>query len=188
MECAHTWHDFCRWMMRVDVWNELNVKWPEAYWDDWLRMPEQRKGRACIRPEVPRTAMSAFGKVGVSRYAHVSLYASATFPGLGLVHLFSDSLAFFGCSANMHSTCRGLYFEKHLKHIALNKQFVPFTARDLTYLVKDEYDRAFAEQVCFALCSREHIVNRYTNGRQSLNRNCATTNSRTAARCRLLYG
>jgi alpha-1,3-mannosyl-glycoprotein beta-1,2-N-acetylglucosaminyltransferase len=54
-------------MLRYDVWTELNAKWPEAFWDDWLRLEAQRRQRACIRPEVPRTAMSAFGKDGVSK-------------------------------------------------------------------------------------------------------------------------
>ena len=37
---------------------------PRSYWDDWMRLPEQRKNRACIRPEVGRT--KTFGKIGVS--------------------------------------------------------------------------------------------------------------------------
>ncbi|ESN97622.1 hypothetical protein HELRODRAFT_85381, partial [Helobdella robusta] len=53
------------WMMTADVWSELEPKWPITFWDDWMRNPEQRKGRACIRPEVPRT--STFGKIGVSK-------------------------------------------------------------------------------------------------------------------------
>ena len=35
-----------------------------SYWDDWMRLPEQRRGRACIRPEISRT--KTFGKIGVS--------------------------------------------------------------------------------------------------------------------------
>jgi alpha-1,3-mannosyl-glycoprotein beta-1,2-N-acetylglucosaminyltransferase len=31
------------------------VKWPRAYWDDWLREPKQRQSRQIIRPEVCRT-------------------------------------------------------------------------------------------------------------------------------------
>ena len=27
-------------------------KWPDSYWDDWMRMREVRQGRQCIRPEV----------------------------------------------------------------------------------------------------------------------------------------
>lgn len=36
-----------------------------SYWDDWMRRPEQRKDRACIRPEISRTR--TFGKIGVSK-------------------------------------------------------------------------------------------------------------------------
>uniref|UniRef100_A0A1I7XXH2 Alpha-1,3-mannosyl-glycoprotein 2-beta-N-acetylglucosaminyltransferase n=1 Tax=Steinernema glaseri TaxID=37863 RepID=A0A1I7XXH2_9BILA len=51
-------------MLTASVWKELSSKWPEAYWDDWLRRPEVRNGRACIRPEVSRTAhnMKVAGK------------------------------------------------------------------------------------------------------------------------------
>lgn len=53
------------WMLLKDVWKELAPKWPITYWDDWMRHPDQRKGRSCIRPEIPRT--STFGKIGVSK-------------------------------------------------------------------------------------------------------------------------
>ena len=43
------------------------------FWDDWMRHPEQRKNRVCIRPEICRT--STFGKQGVSKY--VFLFTSA---------------------------------------------------------------------------------------------------------------
>jgi alpha-1,3-mannosyl-glycoprotein beta-1,2-N-acetylglucosaminyltransferase len=44
------------WMMTRTLWvEELQPKWPEAYWDDWLREPAQRKERQVIRPEVSRT-------------------------------------------------------------------------------------------------------------------------------------
>lgn len=53
------------WMLTKDLWvQELSTKWPKAYWDDWIRQPEQRKERACIRPELSRTR--TFGKIGVS--------------------------------------------------------------------------------------------------------------------------
>uniref|UniRef100_A0AC34RKS6 Alpha-1,3-mannosyl-glycoprotein 2-beta-N-acetylglucosaminyltransferase n=1 Tax=Panagrolaimus sp. JU765 TaxID=591449 RepID=A0AC34RKS6_9BILA len=44
------------WMLTSETWNELSVKWPEAYWDDWLRRQDIRRNRVCIRPEVSRTA------------------------------------------------------------------------------------------------------------------------------------
>ncbi|KAF5274808.1 hypothetical protein FQR65_LT00391 [Abscondita terminalis] len=52
------------WMLTKSLWQELCNKWPKAYWDDWIRSPEQRKDRACIRPEISRT--KTFGKIGVS--------------------------------------------------------------------------------------------------------------------------
>lgn len=41
------------WMLSRTLWkNELSPKWPNGYWDDWLREPNQRKGRHVLRPEV----------------------------------------------------------------------------------------------------------------------------------------
>ncbi|XP_055310171.1 alpha-1,3-mannosyl-glycoprotein 2-beta-N-acetylglucosaminyltransferase [Sitodiplosis mosellana] len=52
------------WMLTKNLWTELSPKWPKAFWDDWIRQPQQRKERACIRPEISRTR--TFGKIGVS--------------------------------------------------------------------------------------------------------------------------
>lgn len=52
------------WVMTRRLWNELGVKWPKAYWDDWLREPKQRQGRHILRPEISRTYH--FGTRGVS--------------------------------------------------------------------------------------------------------------------------
>ncbi|KAH8372374.1 hypothetical protein KR093_011237 [Drosophila rubida] len=52
------------WMLTKELWRELSVKWPKSFWDDWIRHPEQRKDRVCIRPEISRTR--TFGKIGVS--------------------------------------------------------------------------------------------------------------------------
>ncbi|CAL8248318.1 unnamed protein product [Lota lota] len=52
------------WMMLRQLWDELEPKWPAAFWDDWMRQPEQRRDRACIRPEISRTL--TFGRKGVS--------------------------------------------------------------------------------------------------------------------------
>ena len=93
------------WMLTKELWNnELGPKWPRSYWDDWMRVPLQRKGRACIRPEISRTM--TFGKIGVSN---------------------------------------GLFFDKHLKFIELNTQPVDFSKKDLSYLIKGNYDAHMAE-------------------------------------------
>ncbi|CAN9504194.1 unnamed protein product [Ophioblennius macclurei] len=52
------------WMLLREMWEELEPKWPSAFWDDWMRQPEQRKDRSCIRPEISRTI--TFGRKGVS--------------------------------------------------------------------------------------------------------------------------
>ncbi|KAJ4928593.1 hypothetical protein JOQ06_016383 [Pogonophryne albipinna] len=52
------------WMLLKEMWAELEPKWPSAFWDDWMRQPEQRKERSCIRPEISRTI--TFGRKGVS--------------------------------------------------------------------------------------------------------------------------
>ncbi|KAG8249968.1 mannosyl (alpha-1,3-)-glycoprotein beta-1,2-N-acetylglucosaminyltransferase [Homalodisca vitripennis] len=94
------------WMLTKSLWVELSVKWPAGYWDDWLRLPQQRKNRACIRPEISRT--KTFGEIGVSN---------------------------------------GLFYEEYLKFIHLNDQFVPFTKKNLTFLLKDNYDVQFVRSV-----------------------------------------
>ncbi|XP_064645733.1 alpha-1,3-mannosyl-glycoprotein 2-beta-N-acetylglucosaminyltransferase-like isoform X2 [Lineus longissimus] len=53
------------WMVEKRLWLELEKKWPKTFWDDWMRHPDQRQERACIRPEISRT--STFGKIGVSK-------------------------------------------------------------------------------------------------------------------------
>ncbi|XP_033364754.1 alpha-1,3-mannosyl-glycoprotein 2-beta-N-acetylglucosaminyltransferase [Bombus vosnesenskii] len=94
------------WMLTRQLWTELSPKWPKSYWDDWIRQPEQRRNRACIRPEISRTR--TFGKTGVSN---------------------------------------GMFYERHLKYIKLNTEFVHFTKMNLTYLLKDNYDINFVNEV-----------------------------------------
>ncbi|CAH2249541.1 jg18774 [Pararge aegeria aegeria] len=53
------------WLLKRDTWLQLEPKWPEAFFDDWLRDPQNTQGRACIRPEISRTY--SFGKIGVSK-------------------------------------------------------------------------------------------------------------------------
>jgi len=53
------------WIMTGKLWNEFREKWPPGYWDDWMREPEQRKGRHCIFPEISRSW--TFGEQGSSK-------------------------------------------------------------------------------------------------------------------------
>ncbi|XP_034016769.1 alpha-1,3-mannosyl-glycoprotein 2-beta-N-acetylglucosaminyltransferase b [Thalassophryne amazonica] len=94
------------WMLLKEMWDELEPKWPSAFWDDWMRQPEQRKDRSCIRPEISRTI--TFGRKGVSL---------------------------------------GQFFDQYLRYIKLNTEFVPFTKQDLSYLLKDNYNKNFIKEV-----------------------------------------
>ncbi|XP_059162682.1 alpha-1,3-mannosyl-glycoprotein 2-beta-N-acetylglucosaminyltransferase-like [Physella acuta] len=60
------------WMLEKSLWLELRETWPATFWDDWLRAPDQRKGRQCIRPEISRT--KTFGSKGVSNGAYYTKY------------------------------------------------------------------------------------------------------------------
>jgi alpha-1,3-mannosyl-glycoprotein beta-1,2-N-acetylglucosaminyltransferase len=57
------------WMMSRALWAELQPKWPAGFWDDWLRQPQVRRGRSCIRPEVSRSKPNCRngGEEGVSQ-------------------------------------------------------------------------------------------------------------------------
>lgn len=52
------------WMMVKKNWNRLRDSWPNSYWDQWMRKPEIRDDRQCIRPEISRAF--TFGEEGVS--------------------------------------------------------------------------------------------------------------------------
>ncbi|KAK2844968.1 hypothetical protein Q5P01_011627 [Channa striata] len=94
------------WMLLKEMWEELEPKWPASFWDDWMRQPEQRQNRACIRPEISRTL--TFGRRGVSL---------------------------------------GQFYDKYLRYIKLNTEFVPFTKLDLSYLNEDTYRANFEKEV-----------------------------------------
>ncbi|XP_026227385.1 alpha-1,3-mannosyl-glycoprotein 2-beta-N-acetylglucosaminyltransferase a [Anabas testudineus] len=94
------------WMLLREVWEELEPKWPASFWDDWMRQPEQRRNRACIRPEISRTL--TFGRQGVSL---------------------------------------GQFYDKYLRYIKLNTEFVPFTKLDLSYLKEETYRENFIKEV-----------------------------------------
>ncbi|KAK9842099.1 hypothetical protein WJX81_008345 [Elliptochloris bilobata] len=53
------------WMLTARLWDELRDKWPQGYWDDWLRLGHVRRERQCIRPEVCRTYN--YGERGTSQ-------------------------------------------------------------------------------------------------------------------------
>jgi len=61
------------WMMTRKLWDyELAIKWPNQYWDDWLREPAQRQGRHILRPEISRTFHFGFeGGTSGNQFGHL---------------------------------------------------------------------------------------------------------------------
>lgn len=129
------------WMMTKELWQELAPKWPKAFWDDWIRQPEQRKERACIRPELPRTR--TFGKVGVSNGLFFDKH-------LKYIKLSEDFVSF--TKMNLTYLQKSIYDEIFLKAVyqspvvtldELKRGLV--TTKEpvrITYLIKEQYKRA----------------------------------------------
>ena len=114
------------WLMTRRLWDEVGGRWPDerGFWDDWLREPPQRRGRASIRPEVSRTY--TFGERGTSQ---------------------------------------AQFFKKYLGKIALSSsKAVDWAAADLSYLLKPQYDAAFAAQLAAAAAVRLDDVARPPDG------------------------
>uniref|UniRef100_A0A0R3RG53 Alpha-1,3-mannosyl-glycoprotein 2-beta-N-acetylglucosaminyltransferase n=1 Tax=Elaeophora elaphi TaxID=1147741 RepID=A0A0R3RG53_9BILA len=82
------------WMLTSHLWEELKVKWPKTFWDDWMRDPAQRQGRACIRPEISRTGISLRGKKGVSKGMYYEKYLKHIMVNTDFYHFSRSDLSY----------------------------------------------------------------------------------------------
>uniref|UniRef100_A0A061QS26 Alpha-1,3-mannosyl-glycoprotein 2-beta-N-acetylglucosaminyltransferase n=2 Tax=Tetraselmis sp. GSL018 TaxID=582737 RepID=A0A061QS26_9CHLO len=80
------------WMLTRELWNELRPSWPRAYWDDWMRQSNVRKGRQSIRPEVCRTYN--FGEKGSSHGQFYRKYIATTHLNDEYVHFMDMDLGY----------------------------------------------------------------------------------------------
>jgi len=64
------------WMLLRPFFFEVRERWPSAYWDDFIRRRDVRRGRHCIRPEVSRTY--TFGEQGVSKGQYFKKFLAKT--------------------------------------------------------------------------------------------------------------
>ncbi len=80
------------WMLHEALWRELAPKWPDSYWDDWMRLSDVRKGRESIRPEVCRTFN--FGEVGSSKGQFFRAYLREIEPASERIDWDEESLAY----------------------------------------------------------------------------------------------
>lgn len=97
------------WMLKAEMWDELRAKWPDAFWDDWLRRPDVRKNRVCIRPEISRTLhnLAVAGK-GSSNGLYKTFLSSIRLPQkqADFVSMHSDILQKENFDASLWSELR----------------------------------------------------------------------------------
>jgi alpha-1,3-mannosyl-glycoprotein beta-1,2-N-acetylglucosaminyltransferase len=113
------------WMLSRTFWREISKKWPQTFWDDWIRNPAVRKGRACIRPEISRT--KNFGREGVSGGQMFDEF-------VGKVVLNESPVEFSGSRDGQF----------------LSNKMLPFPSDigiDVRYFIKENYDKVFLYQV-----------------------------------------
>ena len=76
------------WMLSRKLWErELAPKWPNGYWDDWLREPDQRQGRLILRPEVCGVCCHDDASMFVAIYLEVLLLSPTTIIIVGITDI-----------------------------------------------------------------------------------------------------
>lgn len=134
------------WMINAKIWSELGPKWPNGYWDDWLREPPQRRGRATIRPEVSRSY--TFGEVGVSQSQFFSKYGSTKVFSHALLPLGAHGCVGAGSLRKSSSTTwrclgPGLICRTCNGHAPLAAACNALMCCTCRYLFKENYDAPF---------------------------------------------
>jgi len=92
------------WMLTKSMWDEIRDRWAVAYWDEFMRRPDVRKSRHCIRPEVSRSY--TFGAEGVS---------SGQFFNTHLSKIQLNSVAVDWGSQDLHYLASAPAFDEHLR-------------------------------------------------------------------------
>ncbi|XP_012923977.1 protein O-linked-mannose beta-1,2-N-acetylglucosaminyltransferase 1 isoform X2 [Heterocephalus glaber] len=120
------------WVLRKSLYKEeLEPKWPTPEklwdWDIWMRMPEQRRGRECIIPDVSRSYH--FGIVGLNMngYFHEAYFKKHKFntvPGVQLQKV--DSLKKDAYEVEIHRLLSEAEVLDHTKY-PCEDSFVPDT-------------------------------------------------------------
>ncbi|KAF4739934.1 mannosyl (alpha-1,3-)-glycoprotein beta-1,2-N-acetylglucosaminyltransferase, partial [Perkinsus olseni] len=77
------------WMLRSELWAEVRSRWPSGYWDEFMRRPDVRKGRHCLRPEISRSY--TFGEEGQSQGQYFAAHLSRIKLNTDYVDFLSDT-------------------------------------------------------------------------------------------------
>ncbi|KAM4574655.1 protein O-linked-mannose beta-1,2-N-acetylglucosaminyltransferase 1 [Fundulus diaphanus] len=120
------------WVLKKSIYkDELEPKWPTPEklwdWDMWMRMPEQRKGRECIIPDVSRSYH--FGIIGLNMngYFHEVYFKKHKFNTIPNVQLRNvDSLRKDAYEVEIQKLLREAELLDHSKN-PCEDSFVPDT-------------------------------------------------------------
>jgi len=146
------------WVLRKSLYKEeLEPKWPTPEklwdWDMWMRMPEQRRGRECIIPDVSRSYH--FGIVGLNMngYFHEAYFKKHKFntvPGVQLRNV--DSLKKEAYEVEIHRLLSEAEVLDHSKN-PCEDSFLP-DAEGHTYVafIRMEKDDDFTTWTQLAKC------------------------------------
>uniref|UniRef100_A0A8C0VYS2 Protein O-linked-mannose beta-1,2-N-acetylglucosaminyltransferase n=1 Tax=Castor canadensis TaxID=51338 RepID=A0A8C0VYS2_CASCN len=146
------------WVLRKSLYKEeLEPKWPTPEklwdWDMWMRMPEQRRGRECIIPDVSRSYH--FGIVGLNMngYFHEAYFKKHKFntvPGVQLRNV--DSLKKEAYEVEIHRLLSEAEVLDHSKN-PCDDSFLPDTEGH-TYVtfIRMEKDDDFTTWTQLAKC------------------------------------
>lgn len=82
------------WILKRSLYkDELEPKWPSPEkmwdWDMWMRMPEVRKGRECVIPEVSRTYHFGSSGLNMNSYFQDTYFKTRSFNTQPSVHLLN---------------------------------------------------------------------------------------------------
>ncbi|KAF4744416.1 mannosyl (alpha-1,3-)-glycoprotein beta-1,2-N-acetylglucosaminyltransferase, partial [Perkinsus olseni] len=76
-------------MLTSELWAEVRSRWPSGYWDEFMRRPDVRKGRHCLRPEISRSY--TFGEEGQSQGQYFAAHLSRIKLNTDFVDFLSDT-------------------------------------------------------------------------------------------------
>ncbi|XP_055986884.1 protein O-linked-mannose beta-1,2-N-acetylglucosaminyltransferase 1 [Sorex fumeus] len=146
------------WVLRKSLYkDELEPKWPTPEklwdWDMWMRMPEQRRGRECIIPDVSRSYH--FGIVGLNMngYFHEAYFKKHKFntvPGVQLRNV--DSLKKEAYEVEIHRLLSEAEVLDHTRN-PCEDSFLPDTeGRTYVAFIRMEKDDDFTTWTQLAKC------------------------------------
>lgn len=157
------------WVLRRSLYKEeLEPKWPTPEklwdWDMWMRMPEQRRGRECIIPDVSRSYH--FGIVGLNMngYFHEAYFKKHKFntvPGVQLRNV--DSLKKEAYEVEIHRLLSEAEVLDHSKN-PCEDSFLPDTeGRTYVAFIRMEKDDDFITWTQLAKVPQHHAHPRSTS-------------------------